>query len=82
VTGDDAWQVVVRDDDFNTFCVVSHVLRRVAGLPHELAEQRMLEVHEHGRAVIADFRTREDAELLAAALQVHGLRGAVEAVVL
>lgn len=73
------WQVVVRDDDVNTFCVVSFILRRVTGLPHELAEQRMLEVHERGRSVVAQLRTRDDAERMVVTLQVYGLHATVEA---
>ncbi len=48
--------VVLRNDDYTTQHFVSHVLEDVFRLPAEQANQRMMQTHLEGRAVIGRFR--------------------------
>src|ERR1041385_8892117 len=49
--------VICWDDPINTMLYVTHVFQKVFGWTRQLAEKRMLEVHNNGKSVLA----REDA---------------------
>ena len=72
------WNVVVHDDPVNLMGYVTLVFRRVFGYPHAQAEQLMLTVHQHGRAVVWSG-DREHAELYVQQLHGHQLRASLEA---
>ena len=72
-------QVILFNDDVNTFEHVIASLMDVFGHPEPLAETIALEAHNTGRA-IAEVEPRPDAEKHAAALLDLGLRAAVESV--
>jgi ATP-dependent Clp protease adapter protein ClpS len=71
------WRVVLWDDDINTVAAVAFVLHRVIGLPIDKALEIPHEVEGRGVAEIAVFADLEQAEILAARLQVFGLHGGV-----
>lgn len=77
-TGWDA-QVVLFNDDVNTFEHVIACLMAIFGHGMRLAEKIALEAHVHGRA-IAEVEPREEAEKHAAALMRQGLGAAVESI--
>ena len=72
-------QVVLFNDDFNTFDHVIAALMGVFGHTEPLAEAIAYEAHNTGRA-IAEVEPRPDAEKHAAALRELGLRASVESV--
>lgn len=72
-------QVVLFNDDFNTFDHVIAALMGVFGHTEPLAEAIALEAHNTGRA-IAEVEARPDAEKHAAELRELGLRATVESV--
>lgn len=73
------WQVVVWNDPVNLMSYVSWVFRRHFGLDAGTAEQRMMQVHTEGRAVLADGN-REVMERHAEAMHEYGLWATVERV--
>ena len=72
-------QVVLFNDDVNTFQHVAACLVEVFGHPRDLAESIMMEAHWRGRA-IAEVEARKPAEAHAAALRARGLKATVESV--
>ena len=66
------WQAVVWNDPVNLMSYVVHVFREYFGFPRERAEQLMLQVHNDGRAVVAEG-AREQMELHASAMHDYGL---------
>ena len=72
-------QVVLFNDDVNTFEYVIDCLVSVFGHGRQLAEKITLEAHLKGRA-IAEVEPREQAEKHAAALVRHGLGATVESI--
>lgn len=72
-------QVILFNDDINTFDHVIAALMSVFGHPEPLAENIAYEAHTTGRA-IAEVEPRPDAEKHAAALLALGLQAAVESV--
>lgn len=72
-------QVVLFNDDYNTFDHVIAALMGVFGHTEPLAEAIAQEAHNTGRA-IAEVEPRPDAEKHAAELRGLGLRAAVESV--
>ena len=72
-------QVILFNDDVNTFDHVVMSLMSVFGHPEPLAEAIALEAHTTGRA-IAEVEPRPDAEKHAAALRALGLQASVESV--
>ena len=79
--GTSGWdtQVILFNDDVNTFDHVVASLMDVFGHPEPLAEAIATEAHYTGRA-IAEVEPRPDAEKHAAALRNLGLQAAVESV--
>jgi len=73
------WQVVVWNDPVNLMSYVAWVFRRHFGLDAGTAEQRMMQVHTDGRAVLADGN-REVMERHAEAMHEYGLWATVERV--
>jgi ATP-dependent Clp protease adaptor protein ClpS len=71
------WLVIVWDDPVNLMTYVTIVLRRVFGYSRARAEQLMLQVHNEGRAVVAE-EPREQAELHVAQLHAFGLQATIE----
>ena len=72
-------QVVLFNDDANTFEHVIRCLVSVFGHGEQLAAKIAVEAHVRGRA-IAEVEPREQAEKHAAALRAGGLRATVESV--
>jgi ATP-dependent Clp protease adaptor protein ClpS len=72
-------QVILFNDDVNTFDHVVMSLMSVFGHTRPLAETITWEAHRSGRA-IAEVEPRPDAEKHAAALLALGLQAAVESV--
>ena len=66
------WQTVVWNDPVNLMSYVVHVFREYFGFPRETAERLMLQVHNEGRAVVAEG-AREQMELHASAMHDYGL---------
>lgn len=66
------WQTVVWDDPVNLMSYVTHVFREYFGLPREVAERLMLQVHHEGQAVVAEG-AREQMELHTQAMHDYGL---------
>jgi ATP-dependent Clp protease adaptor protein ClpS len=74
---DRPWQVVVWNDPVNTMSYVVYVFRKLFGYDEEKATRLMLQVHNDGRAVVADG-PREQAELDCYRLHGHGLWATIE----
>ena len=72
-------QVVLFNDNVNTFEHVIRCLVSVFGHGEQLAAKIAYEAHNRGRA-IAEVEPREQAEKHAAALRAGGLRATVESV--
>ena len=72
-------QIVLFNDDVNTFEHVIRCLVSVFGHGEQLAAKIAVEAHVRGRA-IAEVEPREPAERHAAELRRRGLRAAVESV--
>ena len=72
-------QVVLFNDDVNTFEHVIRCLVSVFGHGEQLAAKIAVEAHVRGRA-IAEVEERAKAEVHAAALRAGGLRATVESV--
>lgn len=72
-------QVILFNDDVNTFDDVIAALMGVFGHTEPLAEAIAFEAHNTGRA-IAEVEPRPDAEKHAAELTALGLRASVESV--
>jgi ATP-dependent Clp protease adaptor protein ClpS len=66
------WQTVVWNDPVNLMSYVVHVFREYFGFPRDTAERLMLQVHNEGRAVVAEG-AREQMELHASAMHDYGL---------
>ena len=79
--GTSGWdtQVILFNDDINTFDHVVASLMDVFGHPEPLAETIAYEAHNTGRA-IAEVEPRPDAEKHASALRDLGLQASVESV--
>ena len=72
-------QVVLFNDDVNTFEHVIRCLVSVFGHGEQLAAKIAVEAHVRGRA-IAEVEEREKAEAHAAILKAGGLRATVESI--
>ena len=66
------WIVVVWNDPINLMSYVTYVFQKLFGYSREKATSLMLDVHEKGRAVVANG-TREKCELDVFRLHEHGL---------
>lgn len=74
---DRVWNIVVWDDPVNLMSYVEYVFQRVFGYPKELARKLMLEVHNHGKSLVAS-EAREQAELHLHQLHQYGLRATLQ----
>ena len=66
------WIVLVWNDPINLMSYVSFVLQKLFGYAKEKADRLMLQVHNEGRAVVANG-PRETCELHVFKLHEHGL---------
>lgn len=71
------WHVVVWDDPVNLMSWVTWVFRTHFGFSKAKAHALMMEVHERGRAIVAEG-TLEQAETHVAALHGYGLMATYE----
>ncbi len=69
---DRPWIVIVWNDPINLMSYVTFVLQKLFGYSNEKATELMLDVHQKGRAVVANG-PRERAELDVYRLHDHGL---------
>ena len=69
---DRTWLVIVWDDPINLMSYVVYVFMKLFGQSEDKATKLMWQVHNKGRAVVADG-TREKAELDVFRLHEHGL---------
>ncbi|WP_141396652.1 ATP-dependent Clp protease adapter ClpS [Microbacterium gorillae] len=76
VSPDVPWQTVVWDDPVNLMSYVVRVFRTYFGYSRERATELMLQVHQGGRAVVAEG-PREQMELHAGAMHDYGLQATV-----
>ena len=72
VEPDTPWIVLVWNDPINLMTYVSFVFQKVFGFSREKADRLMMQVHEEGRAVVANGN-RETCELHVFRLHEHGL---------
>jgi ATP-dependent Clp protease adaptor protein ClpS len=66
------WIVLVWNDPINLMSYVTFVLQKLFGYAKEKAEVLMLQVHNEGRAVVANGE-RDECELHVFRLHEHGL---------
>jgi ATP-dependent Clp protease adaptor protein ClpS len=66
------WVVIVWNDPVNLMSYVTYVLQKLFGYSLEKATELMLDVHQKGRAVVANG-PREQAEMHVFRLHEHGL---------
>lgn len=71
------WSVVVWDDPINLMSYVVYVFQKLFGFSAEVAHQKMMEVHEAGRSVVAS-ESRERAEYFVGRLHGYGLQATLE----
>lgn len=74
---DRPWQVVVWDDPVNLMSYVEYVFQRLFGFSAAVAHEKMMEVHEQGRSVVA-HEARERAEFYVSRLHAYGLQATLE----
>lgn len=74
---DRPYLVLVWNDPINLMPYVTYVLQKVFGYSLEKATKMMLDVHEKGRAVVANG-TRSEAERHVNRLHAHGLWATLE----
>lgn len=71
------WRTVVWNDPVNLMSYVSYVFRSYFGYSQATADRLMLDVHEHGRAVVSRG-SREKVETDVHAMHSFGLHATVE----
>src|SRR3712207_9427325 len=64
--------VIVWDDPINLMTYVTFVFQKLFGYPFARAQELMLQVHEHGKAVVASG-PKERCEHDVSRLHAHGL---------
>jgi ATP-dependent Clp protease adaptor protein ClpS len=74
---DRPWKVIVWDDPVNLMSYVVYVFQRLFGFSAEVANTKMMEVHEEGRSVVAT-EARERAEFFVSRLHAYGLQATLE----
>jgi ATP-dependent Clp protease adaptor protein ClpS len=72
VEEDQPWVVLVWNDPINLMSYVTYVLQKLFGYSLEKATELMLQVHQEGRAAVAEG-SREQAEMHVFRLHEHGL---------
>ncbi len=70
------WHVIVWNDPVNLMTYVVFVFQRVFGFNRQKAERHMLEVHRHGKSIVAT-EDREQAELHVTQLHGYGLQATI-----
>ena len=71
------WSVVVWDDPVNLMSYVVYVFQKLFGFSAAVAHEKMMEVHEEGRSVVAS-EGRERAEYFVGRLHGYGLQATLE----
>ena len=71
------WVTVVWDDPVNLMSYVTYVFQEYFSYPHERAEELMLQVHHHGKAVVSSGN-REEMERDVLAMQGYNLWATME----
>lgn len=74
---DPGYLVICWDDPVNTMDYVTHVFQKVFHWKKELAQKRMLEVHNNGKSVLVR-ETMEKAEYYVHQLQMYSLHASME----
>ncbi len=74
---DRPWVVIVWNDPINLMSYVTLVLQKLFGYSLEKATELMLDVHQKGKAVVANG-THEQAEMHVFRLHEHGLWATLE----
>lgn len=74
---DGPWQVILWNDDVNSFDDVVEALQKTFGHGRQLAEKIMMEAHKKGKA-IAEVEDRVKAQLHKDQLQSYGLTVEIE----
>jgi ATP-dependent Clp protease adaptor protein ClpS len=74
---DPGYLVICWDDPVNTMDYVTHVFQKIFGWKREIAEKRMLEVHNNGKSVLVR-ETMEKAEYYVHQLQMYSLHASME----
>ena len=69
---DRPWIVIVWNDPINLMTYVTHVLQSIFGFPREKAEHLMMQIHESGKAIVAESG-KDKAELYVSRLHAQGL---------
>jgi len=77
VAPDNPWVVIVWNDPVNLMSYVTFVLQKLFGYSLEKATELMLDVHNEGKAVVANG-TREQTEMHVFRLHEHGLWATME----
>ncbi|HMS38044.1 MAG TPA: ATP-dependent Clp protease adapter ClpS [Arachnia sp.] len=71
------WVTVVWDDPVNLMSYVTYVFQEYFSYPRERAEELMLQVHHHGKAVVSSGN-REEMERDVLAMQGYNLWATME----
>ena len=69
---DRPWTTVVWNDPINLMSYVTYVFESYFGYPRTKAHKLMLDVHQRGKAIVADG-TREEMERDVSAMHAYGL---------
>ncbi len=77
VSPDAPWQTVVWNDPVNLMSYVTHVFRSYFGFSKSEAQRLMLQVHQDGRAIVANG-PREEMERHTEAMHEYGLWATVD----
>src|ERR1700755_580662 len=73
---DPGYLVICWDDPVNTMDYVTHVFQKVFRWKKEIAEKRMMEVHNNGKSVLVR-ETMEKAEYYVHQLQMYSLHASM-----
>ena len=77
VRPDEPWIVIVWNDPINLMSYVVYVFQKLFGYSRRKATKLMRQVHEEGKAAVADG-TRDECETHVARLHAHGLWATME----
>ena len=67
------WTLQLFDDSSNTRSYVCRCLVQVAGLTEDESFRKMMRAHEHGKAIIGEYSSKEHAEHYKESLTSSGL---------
>ena len=71
------WSVIVWDDPVNLMSYVVYVFQRLFGFSDQVANEKMMEVHNDGKSVVTTT-DREQAEYYVTRLHAYGLQATME----